>query len=357
MNCINTKSVEFQTKLKQSGLSEYEYTIEVGAYFNKQRRLGVPESELKFPELDQIDGANSSNYLAQQIKLKNNSSNINQILNYSQANSIEEANIILNDKHRDLEINILPLNETAIVNIEQRPKTYESKNRELVNIYKNKQALTSIFNKLRSLYGINLINTSIDELILDKQYKDIVDAKHTNAFVFNGDIYINKDVADIDAPLHEMTHILLGGIKFQDPVLYNNLINIVEQLPYYKELAKNYYGRTHSDINEEIFVTEFANYLSNKRSALTQLPLYIQEQIMYNTKRLLDSIFMGDFSVKTISNDKLFNMSLPEIAQLVNSNVFDNISKTILSNSAMHRILNNKKSDLIKSNQLKEFCK
>jgi ATP-dependent phosphoenolpyruvate carboxykinase len=78
---------------------------------------------------------------------------------------------------------------------------------------------------------------------------------------------------------------------------------------------------------------------------------------MYNTKRLLDSIFMGDFSVKTISNDRLFNMSLPEIAQLVNSNVFDNTSKTILSNSAMHRILNNKKSDLIKSNQLKEFCK
>jgi hypothetical protein len=135
-------------------------------------------------------------------------------LNYSQANSIEEANIILNNKHRDLEIDILPLNETAIINIEQRPNAYENKNREPVNIYKDKQALTSIFNKLRTLYGINLINTSIDELILDAQYKNIVDAKYTNAFIFNGNIYINKDVADIDAPLHEMTHILLGGIKF-----------------------------------------------------------------------------------------------------------------------------------------------
>jgi hypothetical protein len=36
------------------------------------------------------------------------------------------------------------------------------------------------------------------------------------------------DVADIDAPLHEMSHLLLGGIKFQNSELYNSLVDIVE---------------------------------------------------------------------------------------------------------------------------------
>ena len=68
-NCINIKSVEFQTKLKQSGLSEFDYAVQVQKYFDQQRRMGVPEDQLKFPELDMVDGANSSEYLSEQIKL------------------------------------------------------------------------------------------------------------------------------------------------------------------------------------------------------------------------------------------------------------------------------------------------
>jgi hypothetical protein len=35
----------------------------VQAYFNKQRRMGVSENDLKYPELDMINGADSSSYL------------------------------------------------------------------------------------------------------------------------------------------------------------------------------------------------------------------------------------------------------------------------------------------------------
>jgi hypothetical protein len=48
------------------------------------------------------------------------------------------------------------------------------------------------------------------------------------------------DVADIDAPIHEMTHLLLGSIKYQNPQLYMELVNLSEKLPYYSELSKNY---------------------------------------------------------------------------------------------------------------------
>jgi hypothetical protein len=41
------------------------------------------------------------------------------------------------------------------------------------------------------------------------------------------------DVADVDAPIHEMSHMLLGSLKYQNRELYTQLIDIAEQLPNY----------------------------------------------------------------------------------------------------------------------------
>ena len=129
MNCINTKSAEFQTRLRQSGLSEFDYAVEVRTYFNKQRRMGVAEEDLKYPELDRIDGADSSQYLIENIKLKDDGASIEDILTYSKASDITQAAISINDKHRDLEVNIIPLNEQALVQIEHRPTAdYDKEN-------------------------------------------------------------------------------------------------------------------------------------------------------------------------------------------------------------------------------------
>ena len=356
MNCINTKSVEFQARLKQSGLSEFDYAVEVSSYFDKQRKMGISEEDLKYPELDRVTGADSSNYLIENIKLNNDGANIQDILNYTKTQDINQATIEINNKHRDLEVNILPLNEQALVYIDHRPTDFSNKENVKTTIYSDKQALVPIFNKLTSLYGIKFHNITIDDLQNDPKFKDVIDAKHTNAFILNGDIYINMDVADIDAPIHEMTHMILGSVKYQNPQLYNELVSISEQLPMYNELSKNYQGRTRSDLNEEIFVTEFAIFISGKQSIIEQLPEFIQEEILYNIKRLLDSMLMGDISVKSVPTDQLLKMSFPEIAELVNSNVFENLSRGTLNNSHIHRILNNRKSDLMNKNELKEEC-
>ena len=98
MNCINTKSAEFQTRLKQSGLSEFDYAVEVRAYFDQQRRMGVSEEDLKYPELDRMDGANSSQYLIENIKLKNDGTSIQDILLYTKTQDIGQATIEINNK-------------------------------------------------------------------------------------------------------------------------------------------------------------------------------------------------------------------------------------------------------------------
>jgi hypothetical protein len=132
------------------------------------------------------------------------------------------------------------LDKEALVKVEHRPTDTNMKENPIVDIDKNKQAIVPIFNKLATLYGIKFHNVTIEDLIRNPKFKDIIDAKHINAFILDGEIYINMDVADIDAPIHELTHLLLGSIKYQNPSLYTNLVSIAEELPNYNELITNY---------------------------------------------------------------------------------------------------------------------
>lgn len=356
-NCINTKSVEFQTKLKQSGLSEFAYAVQVQKYFDKQRRMGVAEEDLRYPELDMVNGADSSQFLSEGIHLDNDGAEIKDIINYARTDNVEQAVININNKHRDLEVSILPLNEQALVQIEHRPSTFVKKDNPIFPITHEKQALVPIFQKLGELYGIKYHNITRADIDKDARFKNVANAKQANAFILDGEIYINMDVADIDAPIHEFSHILLGSVRFQNPEIYYGLVDVIEQLPNYSELIKQYPNRVKSDVNEEIFVTEFSKFITNQTSYIQELPEFIQDEILYNMKRLLDSMLMGDISVKTIPTASLINMSLPDIAELVNSQVFTVSSQSALSDSQMHRMLNNRKADLINNNELKEDCR
>ena len=355
-NCINTKSVEFQTNLKRSGLSEFDYAVYVREYFDLQRSMGVSEENLKYPELDMVEGADSSEYLAESIKMKDDSASIENILKYAKTDDISTARVEINNRHRDLEVSILPLNKEAIVTIEHRPNTTIDRENPVNPAVSDKMALVPIFNKLAELYGIKFHNVTIADIQSDPKFKDVFDVQHTNAFVLDGEIYINMDVADVDAPIHEIAHLVLGSLKYQNPTLYAEMVNVVEQLPTYSELVKNYPFRTRSDVNEEIFVTELAKFAANKYSIIQELPEFVQHEILYNIKRMLDSMLMGDVSVRTIPTDQLLSMSLVDIAKLVNSDSFNNTSRGSLQESGIHRILNNRKSDLMNSNELKEHC-
>ena len=88
-------------------------------------------------------------------------------------------------------------------------------------------------------------------------------------------------------------------------------------------------------------------------SILSELDENIMYEISYNIHRLLDSVLMGNYSSNKITSN-IYSLSLKQIAQIVDSAEM-NISQRI-SDSEIHRILQNKKEELIKSNQLKEYC-
>ena len=343
LNCINKNSYEFQTLKQRSGLNEF--------ILEAICRRFVTEYD-RFPYLDELPNSNSEESLREALHIKDNSAKIQDILSFTGRDNIEEANISINDQFRDLETEIVPINQEAIVNITHRPTiTEEVQSVEQDGWVNNRTVISNAIDKLRELYGIKLIETN------DYQLSGKV-SDRVNAFVLNGDIYINTDHASIDAPLHEMMHLLIGSIRFTNPNLYQNLVCLASQLPNYSQLAKQYRNKSQNDINEEILVSEVAKYLSGMKSSIDKLDKKTNYEIEYNIKRVLDTILMGQDSVKTITNDRLYNMSLKQLAQEVNSTAFINQFKGTFNSedSALHRRLNNEKYELIKNNELQEVC-
>lgn len=342
------KNSEYRTKLAQSGISEPIFYSFANAFVAKHGR---------FPNLDEIPEADSTQNLQETFKVnKNNSALIKDILNITQTNNVKDANIIMNDIYSDLEVSLLQLNEEAIINITKRPSEYQVKEIEEFEISEkvNKGVLfNQIFDKLRNLYGIQMIPITDKEL---STWENMPDVKSVTAFVHQGNIYINTDIADIDAPIHEMTHILLGAMRFKNPQLYQDLVSMAEKFPEIDKYILNNPNKAYSDVLEELFVEETAKYLSGLSSKVNTLDSEVIYELHYNIKRLLDSVLMGQYSVKSLNDSELYKMSLPKLVKMVNSQLLESSTLCSIDDAALHRMLGNTKQELMEKGDLREEC-
>ena len=215
--------------------------------------------------------------------------------------------------------------------------------------------LNNTLQKLAELYGINF-NTVTDAELNSERWANLMpESRLVNAFIYDGQIYINIDRANLDAPLHEMLHIFVGSMRFTNPDMYQELIQLSERFPNYDKLTSQFSGKTRNDINEEIFITEISKHLTGQKSALTGIDEKLMYEISYNVHRVLDSVLMGTESSRTITDDILYTLSLKDLAFELNSAIMTN-NIPPLRDSELHRTLNNMKSDLIKEGKLKEIC-
>ena len=215
--------------------------------------------------------------------------------------------------------------------------------------------LNNTLQKLAKLYGINF-NTVTDAELNSERWADLMpESRLVNAFIYDGQIYINVDRAKLDAPIHEMLHIFVGSMRFTNPKLYQELIQLSEKFPNYDKLASQFSGKTRNDINEEVFITEVSKHLTGQKSSLTGIDEKLLYEISYNVHRVLDSVLMGTESSKTITDDRLYTLSLKDLAFELNSAIMTN-NMPPLRDSELHRTLNNMKSDLMKEGKLEEIC-
>ena len=233
---------------------------------------------------------------------------------------------------------------------------FSSSNDNINDDYENVNSFAffnEIIDKLQTLYGINIIPITNAELSQDR-WASITGTKGIKSFIYNGNIYINIDIATVDSPVHEFLHLLFGSMKYQNRALYNTLVGQAEQFDSYDTISQNYPNRTRGDINEEVFVTELAKYLTGQKNAISNLEQSAQNEIIYNINRTLDTVLMGENSVKCVENSYIMN--LKTLAKLVNSSTMISEKRGSLSDATLNRMMANTKSELMKNKELKEEC-
>lgn len=351
--CINKNSLEYQSLKDRAGISEFMLEAMCRDFMEKYNR---------FPYLDELPDSNSEPHLRKSLGVrKDGGAQISKILEKTGRETIEEAVIDINRDYKDLETTILPIEEMAIVDIQHRPTINNFEEIDPVQIDqkpKSNLILSNAIDKLSTSYGLTFNEVTDAELNSDEWKGLIPDVSSVNAFIYNGQIYINTDRANIDAPIHEMFHLLAGSMRFENPRMYQQLLDSVTSIPEYNQLVEQYPGRSRNDVNEEILITELSRYLSGLPSVLANLDQKVMYELTYNIKRTLDTILMGHDSVKTISEGRLYNMTLREVIQEVNSEAATSKFSGFINmeNSGLHRTLNNMKADLLRQGTLEEIC-
>lgn len=353
--CINKKSYEYRSLSERTGLSDLFLEAEIIDYTDKHNG--------RWPTPAEIDGSDTTEHAREFLELrKNNTTETSKLTDKFQVDTVDEAVVLLNtqDTYNDLEFDILPLNKTSIVNISHRPSKYNNnfeiryKPDEEVN---SKIVLDTAFGKLATLYGIHFKQVYLHDLHNDPMFKDVIAVDpNPKAFILNGQIYINMNNYSVDSPIHELSHMLIGQLRFAKPELYMQLISLSEQLPNYQKMARTYLNRSRNDINEEIFVTEYSKFITGQKSVFDSIDPDIAYQVQFQVNRMIDTMLEGSFGIRDLKLQDIGKYSLKQIADLVNSSKMTSVNSFPLEDSSIHRKLNNMKSAMLKSEHLKEVC-
>lgn len=387
LNCINPElSQKVQTLQEMSGLSDFSLKSQIRHY--TQLHNG------RLPNLDELDGSDSRPYLQKTYNIKpRKSQKINDLADkvlgkkYQKKDlqtTVSDITHKLNNIFTDLILIPHIYGKNVGFEIQRRPTINYSEpvDTYTVNRKDTGNVLNSILDKLNDLYGIKVNtfkpgNTKLLQEIKDKTGNQNYSLRRVNGFIYNGEIYINAKLSEKDADktkVHELLHLIVGSIKFTNPSVYNNFVGLASQYTdqfqkfIYKEFGKEIDLQTLptlSDYQEEFMVEELAKYLSGMTdSILNKNPFNDEEkakdlryQVLYNMNRVLDTAFMGDYSVKSIPPANLYSMTLGDVMDVINSVYVKNSNfKNLVQQSYQHRILANKKKQLVDDNELTLKC-
>lgn len=359
LSCDILNSAKHQTLKQMSDVSEFTLNRSI------ENSLDLKGD---FPQLDEIPGSNSEKCLVKQLNIKNkldyNYTSVDQILNYTGTKSLEEALPVLNNMHKDLNVDLYPLSDdTVIVEIDHRPTKYRSNDAILdmqeydMSPAKNRMIIENQLDRMAKLFGVQ-INTITNMELQQDEWKDIVPESRTaNAFIYNNQIYINTDNANInESKVHELMHLFLGATRFTNPDLYFQMVQSVEQLPNYDYLASFYSNRTQADIDEEIFVSEFSKYLTGGPTMFSKIDPKITNSIIYEINRNVDNFIDGKYSAQAYPFKQIANSSIMDLTTILGSDISINKYQDLLDSAQVHRILANTKETLMKKNELIQEC-
>ena len=376
LKCIEPElQSKVQTLQEMSGLSDFSLKSQIRHY--TQLHNG------RIPNLDELDGCDSRPYLTKQYGIVNGKSNKIEVIAdkvlgkgvYSKEDpdsTISDITHKLNNTFTDLILIPHKYGKRLAFEIQRRPTIDYTEPTDKFKLEGDRfdgTILNSILSKLNDLYGIKVnIFTPGNNALLQELRQKTGNSKYSlagvNGFIYNGEIYISSKLTEENAnktKVHELLHLIVGSIKFTNPSVYNNLVNLASSFQnQFQNFVNKEFGKpinlqtlpTLSDYQEEFMVEELAKYLTdNKNSILNKTKDNdLKYQVLYNMNRVLDTAFMGDYSVKSIPPNDLYNMSLSNVMDIINSVYTKNLNfKNLTHQAEQHRILANLKKQLADS--------
>lgn len=134
------------------------------------------------------------------------------------------------------------------------------------------QLLESIAEVLKGKFGvpIKIINgTELNDLQQDssKELYNLDINQNAKAFIVNGTIYINSDVANANDLFHEYGHLFLGVLKMNNLKTYKDMLDYLTQFKEVQDELTNkqkfYPNRSYYDLLEEVFADLYGQWLEN----------------------------------------------------------------------------------------------
>ena len=112
-----------------------------------------------------------------------------------------------------------------------------------------------------------LIREAYDRLYpnaLEEMKEQFPMLNNVKAFVYDGDVILNRDLMTDDTLVHEISHLFLADLKFRRPDTYYSLVDKMEGSEIYEDINVNgaYDELSHSDKLEEALVHEFSDYFT-----------------------------------------------------------------------------------------------
>lgn len=351
--CVNIDASEFRALKERSGLSDFLLEVLVADYQDTH--------DGAWPHLDELPGewVDTKKALEQFLGLNSKSITTQQdLLEKTGTESLDDAIRYLGDIYRNLDIDYYTINDKVRITTDGRPNPFKVVHTDPVDLshLSSTAYIGQALQELEKKMGIVTHQTSTAELTRQGLLEQIPEASTAAAFIYQGEIFVNQDNADVDAKVHEMMHVLLGGLKFRNPNMYAQLTGSVENLDNYQDLITRYPNRARMDVNEEIFVREYARMLTGLDSLLANLDENILYNLNYEMSRVLDTMLKGDNSVRVIPVQERFTKTFRELGEIVNAHNMENSLQNYMDQALMHRILANKKEDLMKNGTLIEEC-
>lgn len=263
---------------------------------------------------------------------------------------VEHVTREFNLRHKNLEAQLMQLKKEVLIKLRPRPTVDGEVSENALTKEDVAKLLPAqegylwgeTLERLRNLYGINVVRYSANDEIT----KIVPNASQAKGFIYQNTIYINSEKATFDTPIHEMCHLLLGELKFHHPEQYQELVQSAVDMA----VARKQAIPQNSIEQEELFVTEVARWLAGEETSFTTKQ---QDPIIQSVARVLDTILFGEQSVRNHLNTKA---SIKDLATKVNAALLKLTSEESLADAALHRSVQNTKTELIKKKKLKEEC-